>query len=179
MFSQRGQHTGRLDWSGGIEGQCRDDPWLTGARPCRPCRDSGYASECVEQRNNRIWAVFGFFFNQTFFFYYKLKYRHRTSLVVQWLRLFASNAGGTGLIPDQGTKIPHGLWPKNNIPAQKVSRNKFELSESLSSRPPLKLPSWSGTLSASLKPLHGPPSNHRPSLPPKVTTGLTLPCASP
>ena len=28
-------------------------------------------------------------------------------LVVQWLRLQAPNAGGTGLIPDQGIKIPH------------------------------------------------------------------------
>ena len=30
-----------------------------------------------------------------------------TSLAVQWLRLCASNAEGTGSIPDQGTKIPH------------------------------------------------------------------------
>ena len=30
-----------------------------------------------------------------------------TSLVVQWLRLHASTAGGTGSIPGQGTKIPH------------------------------------------------------------------------
>ena len=29
------------------------------------------------------------------------------SLVVQWLRLCASNAGGVGLIPGQGTRIPH------------------------------------------------------------------------
>ena len=29
-----------------------------------------------------------------------------TSLVVQWLRLCASNAGVVGLIPGQGTKIP-------------------------------------------------------------------------
>ena len=30
------------------------------------------------------------------------------SLVVQWLKLWTSNdAGGTGLIPGQGTKIPH------------------------------------------------------------------------
>ena len=29
-----------------------------------------------------------------------------TSLAVQWLRLRASTAGGTGLIPGQGTKIP-------------------------------------------------------------------------
>ena len=30
-----------------------------------------------------------------------------TSLVVQWLRLHASNARSTGSIPGQGTKIPH------------------------------------------------------------------------
>ena len=30
-----------------------------------------------------------------------------TSLVVQWLRLQASTAGGTGSIPGQGTKITH------------------------------------------------------------------------
>ena len=33
-----------------------------------------------------------------------------TSLVVQWLRLHASNAGGTGLIPVWGTKVPHAVW---------------------------------------------------------------------
>ena len=30
-----------------------------------------------------------------------------TSLVVQWLRLCAPNAGGVGSIPGKGTKIPH------------------------------------------------------------------------
>ena len=30
-----------------------------------------------------------------------------TFLVVQWLRLPASAAGGVGLIPSRGTKIPH------------------------------------------------------------------------
>ena len=32
------------------------------------------------------------------------------SPVVQWLRLHASNAGGMGSIPGQGTKIPHIVW---------------------------------------------------------------------
>ena len=35
-----------------------------------------------------------------------------TSLVVQWLRLCASNAGGVGSIPGQGAKIPYASWPK-------------------------------------------------------------------
>lgn len=33
-----------------------------------------------------------------------------TSLAVQWLRLCRPNAGGTGLIPGQGTKNPHATW---------------------------------------------------------------------
>ena len=33
-----------------------------------------------------------------------------TSLVVQWLRLRASNSGSMGSIPGQGTKIPHAVW---------------------------------------------------------------------
>ena len=33
-----------------------------------------------------------------------------TSLAVQWLRLRTSTTGGTGLIPGQGTKIPHAAW---------------------------------------------------------------------
>ena len=32
-----------------------------------------------------------------------------TPLAVQWLRLWAANAGGAGLIPGWGTKIPHAL----------------------------------------------------------------------
>ena len=30
--------------------------------------------------------------------------------MVQWLRLHASNGGGTGSIPGWGTKIPHATW---------------------------------------------------------------------
>ena len=37
---------------------------------------------------------------------------HRTSLVVQKLRLQASDAGGAGLLPGQGTKIPHATLMK-------------------------------------------------------------------
>ena len=33
----------------------------------------------------------------------------RTSLVVQWLRLHTPNAGGTGSILGQGTKIPYAV----------------------------------------------------------------------
>ena len=35
-----------------------------------------------------------------------------TCLVVQWLRLHASNVRGTDSIPGQGTKIPHAVKQK-------------------------------------------------------------------
>ena len=35
-----------------------------------------------------------------------------TSLVVQWLGLHTSTAGGTGLIPGLGSKIPQATQPK-------------------------------------------------------------------
>ena len=43
-----------------------------------------------------------------------------TSLVVQWLRLHAPNAGDMGLIPGQGTKIPQA--PKKKTHTQKNER---------------------------------------------------------
>ena len=45
-----------------------------------------------------------------------------TSLVVQWLRLHASTAGAMGLIPGQGTKIPHAAEH-----SQKIKLNKFKI----------------------------------------------------
>lgn len=36
-----------------------------------------------------------------------LKKKLGTSLVIHWLRLHASKAGGAGSIPDQGTEVPH------------------------------------------------------------------------
>ena len=40
----------------------------------------------------------------------QLKGQNVSSLVVQWLRLWASNAKGEGWIPGRGTKIPHAKW---------------------------------------------------------------------
>ena len=37
----------------------------------------------------------------------KEKGKRETSLVVQWLRFCASNAGKAGSMPGQGTKVPH------------------------------------------------------------------------
>ena len=38
-----------------------------------------------------------------------IKRKIRSSLVIQWLGLHASTAGGTGLIPSQGTKNTQDL----------------------------------------------------------------------
>ena len=46
-----------------------------------------------------------------------------TSLGVQWLRLQASNAKGTGSIPGQGTKMPHAARH-----GQKTTKNKTKQS---------------------------------------------------
>lgn len=42
----------------------------------------------------------------------KVFWLHGTSLLVQWLRLYTSNAGGAGLIPDWVTEIPYASRPK-------------------------------------------------------------------
>ena len=45
-----------------------------------------------------------------------------TSLVVQWLRFHASNAGGVGLGPGWGTKIPHAvrMHEKNDVSGNRL-----------------------------------------------------------
>ena len=47
-----------------------------------------------------------------------------TSLVVQWLRLCASNAGGAGLMPSQGTNIPQALRCSPRHPPKKRKKSK-------------------------------------------------------
>ena len=41
--------------------------------------------------------------------------KYRTSLVVQWLRLHDTNAGGTCSIPGWGTKIPYAMWCSRKV----------------------------------------------------------------
>ena len=48
---------------------------------------------------------------------------HGPSLVVQWLRLWASTAGAAGSILGQGTKIPHAEQQ-----GQKILKNKKDSS---------------------------------------------------
>ena len=46
-----------------------------------------------------------------------------TSLVVQWLRLCAPNAGDMGSIPGQGTKIPHACRARKKKKRQTKKQN--------------------------------------------------------
>ena len=41
------------------------------------------------------------------------------------VKTLLSNAGGAGLIPGRGTKIPHASWSKNQNVKQKQCYNKF------------------------------------------------------
>ena len=50
------------------------------------------------------------------------KHLDGTSLVVQWSRLYASTAGGSGLIPCLETKIPHAAWCSQNKTKQKKKK---------------------------------------------------------
>ena len=51
------------------------------------------------------------------------KYNKRTSLVIQWLRFCASNAGIPGLIPGQGTRF-HMLQLRTTAAKLKKNNNK-------------------------------------------------------
>ena len=88
----------------------------------------------------------------------------RTSLPVQWLRLWASTAGGTGSIPGWGTKIPHATWPK------KKKR-----------RPPGRLPGGAGEEGRCKGPHQGahfllrPETYSRPNLAPGFTNSTKGP----
>ena len=50
---------------------------------------------------------------------------YRTSLVVQWLRLCTSNAGGVGSIPGQGAKLPHAVQHCQKNPKQTNKQKKM------------------------------------------------------
>ena len=46
---------------------------------------------------------------------FSLKNKKGTSLMVQWLRLHTSNAGGAGSSSGWGTKFPHTAWHRQEI----------------------------------------------------------------
>ena len=48
--------------------------------------------------------------------------------MVQWLRLHAAHAGGTGAVPVQGTTILHAMWCGQKIKKKKIIKmNKLSL----------------------------------------------------
>ena len=47
--------------------------------------------------------------------------------MVWWLRLWASTARGTGLIPGQGSSTCYAVWPKKERIYSGISRGKAEL----------------------------------------------------
>ena len=54
-----------------------------------------------------------------------------------WLRLHASNAGGVGSIPGQGTKIPHAVWHSQKKKKVRVSpRERTHKPRGISVTPP-------------------------------------------
>ena len=57
----------------------------------------------------------------------EFKIKPGTSLVVQWLRLGASNAGGMGSIPAWGTKIPHAMQCSQKNKQKKKTKLNLEL----------------------------------------------------
>jgi len=54
------------------------------------------------------------------------KLTYVSSLEIQWLRLHASPAGGTGLIPDGGTKIPQATKLGQKKEELIIQRRKFK-----------------------------------------------------
>ena len=50
-------------------------------------------------------------------------------MVIQRLRLHSSNAGGTHLIPGQGTKTLHATWysQKNVLILQKIKNSSYNM----------------------------------------------------
>ena len=68
--------------------------WLWAMLPCIPAETGFLVQELVVASSQRTQNS-------------GLKYPARTSLVVQWLRLYTSNSGQQGSIPSQGTELPH------------------------------------------------------------------------
>ena len=50
-------------------------------------------------------------------------------LLAYWLKLCAANAGGTGSIPGQGTKIPHALQCSQKIEKKKRKKETNAMEE--------------------------------------------------
>ena len=54
------------------------------------------------------------------------KLKIENSLAFQWLEHHPSNGGATGSILGQGTRIPHGMWPKKIFLLKKIKLPIFQ-----------------------------------------------------
>ena len=70
-----------------------------------------FSSEELSQKSsaNLSWCSFEVDYTRLTFIFRNVSFKQYlgTSLVVQWIRLCVPNAGGSGLIPAQGTRLPH------------------------------------------------------------------------
>ena len=83
-------------------------PWLL---PCLPKK-----SVPIMEHLLSLWPY------QFSFWTVSFSLTYRTSLEVQWLRPFTSNAGGVGLIPGWGTKIPHAAEHGQKVKKKKKKK---------------------------------------------------------
>ena len=108
---------------------CNFDEWLTSLQ--------NYRAEQVQ--NLLVWSahcktkIFIFISNNRIFQITLKKSSAGTSLTVQWLRLGVSASGGTGSIPDRGTKIPYATrWDQKkkssaNLGIKGITKMNFNL----------------------------------------------------
>ena len=109
--SQPGQETGgsfsiSANCVGGrAQNQASGASWASGWRwGCRGWQGPGHTGPCSKDKKLEIHLVFA---RSTLSFFYQpwlSRSSLGTSLVVQWVRLRAPNAGGLGVIPGQGTR---------------------------------------------------------------------------
>ena len=64
--------------------------------------------------------------------------KSRISQALQWFRLSNSIAGGIGLIPGQGTKIPHAVWHGQKKKKVNLKIHKWKLSNMMNSKKELE-----------------------------------------
>ena len=87
---------------------------------CRVCIKSPHS---VKSAATSMPGGFFFLWSGTGAAFHSKRKNLGTSLAVQWLSLL--KAGGAGLIPGWGAKIPHASWLKNQNIKQKQCCNKF------------------------------------------------------
>ena len=87
-----------------------------------PGKNSGVGCHSLLQGSSQLWdRTWVSCTAGRFFAVWATRDVHRTSRLVQGLRAHAPNAGGTGSIPDQGTRAPAALKLPHHVPQQRPS----------------------------------------------------------